>query len=100
MDESQDVNSPGEAAALLRGLVRACREQGEQAPDVYIGDDGVAEAVLVPVARYRRLGRELDSAALALRTVERLGDAPGPGDGISDEDLAAWVRGNGTADRP
>lgn len=95
MSEMQVVHPPGRAAGVLRGLVRTCGEQGELAPDIPIGDDGVEQAVLVPAVRYRRIVRELGVAVLALQAAERLGDAPGPGKGLSDEDLTAWVASHG-----
>jgi len=95
MSEIQAVYPPGRAAAVLRGLVRACGEQGEEAPDISIGDDGMEQAVLVPAVRYRRIVREVDKAVLALQAAQRLGDAPGPGKGLSDDDLTAWVADHG-----
>ncbi|MFI1203481.1 hypothetical protein ACH4VR_29300 [Streptomyces sp. NPDC020883] len=89
MTDSEDVYPLHEAAALLRGFVAECREVGTQAPDRYIGVDGVADAVLVPVERYRQQIRMLDDYVLARRTVERLESAPAPGEGLTDADLAA-----------
>ncbi|MEU9662650.1 hypothetical protein [Streptomyces chartreusis] len=97
MDDVEKVYPPGEAAALFRGWVRSCGEQGEAAPDFPVGENGVAQALLVPAKRYERIVRELDAANLELQALERVGNAPAPGEGLSLEDLSAAVTDRGSA---
>ncbi|QKZ23857.1 hypothetical protein [Streptomyces chartreusis] len=99
MDDVEKVYPPGEAVALFRGWVRSCGEQGEAAPDFPVGENGVAQAVVVPAKRYERIVRELDAANLELQALERVGNAPAPGEGLSLDDLSTAVADWGSTGR-
>ncbi|MFE6945967.1 hypothetical protein [Streptomyces chartreusis] len=99
MDDVEKVYPPGEAAALFRGWVRSCGEQGEAAPDFPVGENRLAQAVVVPAKRYERIVRELDAANLELQALERVGNAPAPGEGLSLDDLTTAVADWGSTGR-